>query len=194
MGLINTDGLVLIGPGSEWFWTAVSGIVLAITFVAIYRQLALARSANAFAQLDALVQEWSGERIVRKRHTVLVALRTGTLPTALPDGPAQAIANYWEKVAALVRAGHIDQTIIAEGHGGAEDWWGILAPWVDRVRVEAGNPGYWEHFEWLAGVMVKMHPALRFDQGRFEQGLASRIAGLENELQDLAAMRAQPRR
>jgi hypothetical protein len=38
MKLINTDGMALIGPGSEWFWTAVSGIVLAVTFIAIYRQ------------------------------------------------------------------------------------------------------------------------------------------------------------
>jgi hypothetical protein len=35
--LINTDGLACIGPGSEWFWTAISGLVLAITFLAIYR-------------------------------------------------------------------------------------------------------------------------------------------------------------
>ena len=39
MTLINTDGMSLIGPGSEWFWTALSGIVLAGTFLAIYRQL-----------------------------------------------------------------------------------------------------------------------------------------------------------
>lgn len=28
MKLINTDGMALIGPGSEWFWTAVSWIIL----------------------------------------------------------------------------------------------------------------------------------------------------------------------
>ena len=37
--LINIDGLALIGPGSEWFWTALQFSALAITFVAIYRQL-----------------------------------------------------------------------------------------------------------------------------------------------------------
>ena len=37
MSLINTNGLVLIGPGSEWFWTALSGLVVAVTFFAIYR-------------------------------------------------------------------------------------------------------------------------------------------------------------
>lgn len=39
MTLINTDEMVLIGPGSEWLWAALTGIVLAGTGVAIYRQL-----------------------------------------------------------------------------------------------------------------------------------------------------------
>ena len=39
MQLINTDGMALIGPGSEWFWTALTGLILAITFFANYRQL-----------------------------------------------------------------------------------------------------------------------------------------------------------
>jgi hypothetical protein len=37
--LINTDGSAFFGPGSEWFWTALQFTALAITFVAIYRQL-----------------------------------------------------------------------------------------------------------------------------------------------------------
>jgi hypothetical protein len=37
--VINTEGLAFIGPGSEWFWTALQFIALAITFLAIYRQL-----------------------------------------------------------------------------------------------------------------------------------------------------------
>src|SRR5512132_1630977 len=104
--------MVFIGPGSEWFWTAVSGIVLAVTFVAIYRQLALARSANAFAQLGALADEWQGERLIRKRIGVLHALRDGAAASGIPDSPAQALANYWEKVGALARSGHVDPSLI----------------------------------------------------------------------------------
>jgi hypothetical protein len=37
--LINTNGMAFLGPGSEWFWTALQFIALAITFYAIYRQL-----------------------------------------------------------------------------------------------------------------------------------------------------------
>ena len=39
MKLINTDGMSFIRTGSEWFWTALSGVVLAVTFLGIYRQL-----------------------------------------------------------------------------------------------------------------------------------------------------------
>jgi hypothetical protein len=37
--LINTDGLAIFGPGSEWFWTMLQFTALTVTFVAIYRQL-----------------------------------------------------------------------------------------------------------------------------------------------------------
>jgi hypothetical protein len=56
--LINTDGMALIGLGSEWFWTAISGLVLAVTLVAIYRQLRLQRSQGAIDQLELRLLEW----------------------------------------------------------------------------------------------------------------------------------------
>jgi hypothetical protein len=39
VSLVDTDGIVILGPGSEWFWMALTGLVLAGTGVAIYRQL-----------------------------------------------------------------------------------------------------------------------------------------------------------
>jgi hypothetical protein len=186
---INTNGMAFIGPGSEWFWSALSGVVLAVTFLAIYRQLALARSANAFAQLGALVDEWQGERLVRKRIGVLVALRDGTAPAAIPDGPAQSIANFWEKVGALARAGHIAPSLIAEGLGGAQVWWATLAPWVMKARIDDANPAFWEHFEWLAGSLVRIHPESAIDQRALDRTLEQRIATSLADLRDLEAMR-----
>lgn len=189
MRLISTEEMVFIGPGSEWFWTAVSGVVLAVTFLAIYRQLALARSENAFTQLNALVDEWQGERLVRKRLTILIAIRDGMVSADIVEPPAGAVANYWEKVAALARAGHVSPALLAEGLGGADEWWGILAPWVSKVRTDDGNPELFEHFEWLAGAMVRLHPQLAFDRERFERGLEARVASAEAALHDLEAMR-----
>lgn len=36
---IDTDGLAFFGPGSEWFWSMLQFLAVAITFFAIYRQL-----------------------------------------------------------------------------------------------------------------------------------------------------------
>jgi hypothetical protein len=192
MALINTDGLVLIGPGSEWFWSMLQFVIVAVTLLGIYYQLRISQSANAFTQLGTLVDEWQGERLIRKRIGVLHALRDGAGPADIPDSPASAIANYWEKVGALVRAGHIDRSLIAEGSGGAEDWWGILAPWVLRVRTEDANPGLWEHFEWLAGTLERIHPAAAFDQQMFDRTLEERITVNEADLRDMVAMRTVP--
>ena len=189
MKLINTDGMAFIGPGSEWFWTALSGVVLAVTFLAIYRQLALARGANAFTQLGTLVDEWQGERLSRKRIGVLLALRGEGDPLDIPDAPASAIANFWEKAGALARAGHIAPSLIAEGFGGAQLWWAILAPWVTKVRIDDANASFWEHFEWLAETMVRIHPESAIDQQALDRTLEQRIAMNEADLRDLEAMR-----
>lgn len=67
MKLINTDGMALIGPGSEWFWTAVSWIILAVTFIAIYRQLRAQNAANALQRMEALQGTWTSERMIHAR-------------------------------------------------------------------------------------------------------------------------------
>ena len=83
MKLINTDGMAFIGPGSEWFWTALSGIVLAVTFIAIYRQLRLQRSQAAIEQIDAFEREWATERMCRIRLSSLIAYRDASDPADL---------------------------------------------------------------------------------------------------------------
>ena len=108
MKLINTDGMALIGPGSEWFWTALTGLILAITFFAIYRQLSIARSATAIEQLTSFETELASERMTRLSLDVAIALRDGVDPAHLPRSSAGAILGYWERVGGLVRRGHLD--------------------------------------------------------------------------------------
>jgi hypothetical protein len=55
--LISTKGMAFFGPGSEWFWAALQFTALLITFVAIYRQLRIARSARAFEQVAAYTRQ-----------------------------------------------------------------------------------------------------------------------------------------
>jgi hypothetical protein len=127
---------------------------------------------------------------VRKRLAVLLAIREGVGSADVPDSPAGGIANYWEKVAALARAGHVSRSLIAEGLGAVDVWWGTLAPWVAKVRTADANPHLFEHFEWLAATLVRLHPELAYDAVVFERGLAERLLTTEGELLDLVAMRS----
>jgi len=171
---INTDGMAFIGPGSEWFWTAISGLILIVTFVAIYRQLRIMRSASAFEQLDAFERENGSERMIRYQLATLVALRDGADPALLSRGTTGGIWAFWEKTGALARHGHLDPKLLWEGSGSdVLDWWHTFEPFAKRVRADAKSPAFLENFEWLAVRMAEL----------------ARSAGSASDLDDPAATR-----
>jgi hypothetical protein len=154
---INTDGMAFIGPGSEWFWTALSGLVLATTFVAIYRQLRLQAHASAIGQLNEFDREAASERANRAKLTLLLALQGGTDPVDLPDAAAGEVAGSWEKIATLIRDGHSDPKLLWRWTGSfAQGWWLMLGPWIEKRRVDRGDSTYYTNLEWLAGRMREM--------------------------------------
>lgn len=156
MTLINTDGMALIGPGSEWFWTALSGLILAVTFVAIYRQLRVQASSRAFELLDAYQREGETEAVHRAQLEILIALRDGVDPAQIPANAASLLGGIWERYALLAHTGHIDVKLLWELDGqSAQAWWLIMAPRTRLRRVSRG-PAYLEHFEWLAGRMADL--------------------------------------
>lgn len=149
--------MAILGPGSEWFWSMVSGIVLAVTFIAIYRQLRLQAGAGAVEQMHSIQQDWETELLARHRLAILVALRDGADPAKVPMGSASKVCDYWERLGYLVRAGHISPRLIHEYNGpAARHWWALLAPAVRATRLELAVPALFEHFEWLAGRMAEI--------------------------------------
>jgi hypothetical protein len=156
MKLINLDELVLLGPGSEWLWTAISGIVLAITFIAIYGQLRLQRSAAAIEQASMLRKEWQAYELVKAKVAILTALRDGRDLTTTQMRSLQAVGNYWERIGYLVRAGHIDPKVMNETFSDVDIWWMWLAPATRNVRREMNDETLGEHFEWLAALSRKL--------------------------------------
>jgi hypothetical protein len=154
--LINTDGLALIGPGSEWFWTALSGIVVAATLLVIYRQLRLQRDAAATEQVNDLLNEWSSERMARAKLMVLLALEAGADPLDLPDRAVSHVGFFLQRVGYLAQRGHMDRRLIYEHLGNQIlDWWAFLHPRVLAEREGSHDPGLWQGFEWLAGDAAK---------------------------------------
>ena len=159
MQLINTQGLVLIGPGSEWFWTAVSGLVLAGTFVALYRQLRLQANAIATQQLTEFEKEWASERMLRFQLAVIRELEAGVDPAQLSRDSAHLVFDFWERIGALARGKRIDPKLLALVNGGVSEWWwAILKAYVMARRVDLG-PTFGESFQWLNGVISKINRA-----------------------------------
>lgn len=157
MKFINTDGMAFIGPGSEWLWTAVSGIVLAATFIAIYRQLRMQRDAAAIEQLKSLDREWLGsERMARMRVAALVAIQAGADPASIPPRVLD-INDFWEAVSRLVRSGHLSANLVNDQRSQSiRMWWGWLAPIIRAERERRGAPWIGQNFEWLANLMAEM--------------------------------------
>jgi len=146
---INTDGMSFIGPGSEWFWTALSAIVVAVTFLAILRQLQLQRSAAAIEQLNDIIHEWSSERLCRAKFNVLVALEAGTAAADLPSRAVSTVGFFWQRVGFLVRGGHIDRELVYANLGDqAQAWWELIFPGAPAGSASK-NTDRWEDFAWL---------------------------------------------
>jgi uncharacterized protein DUF4760 len=191
---INTDGMAFIGPGSEWFWTAVSGLVLAVTFIAIYRQLVLARGASAREQLESSDREWNSERFALCKLEVLLARRDTTDPASVPSSAAIAIAGFWERIAALARGGHLDPKLLHTYNGGVcPVWWVVLAPFIHQLRVLNEDETEYSNFEWLAQVMAELDRragASVFNEALLASQLPSRIASFQDRLRFEQALRS----
>jgi hypothetical protein len=156
--LINTEDLVFIGPGSEWFWTAVSGIVLGGTFIAIYRQLRMQARMGAIEQLDAFRREAYSESMLRYALDIMVAQRDHDDPADIPEAAVVGLGDYWGSYATLARDGHRDARLLWRADSSSPQIiWTWVAPWVRKARAGSwfGVPTY-EDLEWLAGTMAEM--------------------------------------
>lgn len=158
MTLINTDGMSFIGPGSEWFWTALTGLVLGLTFLAIYRQLRLQARTGAIEQMDAFRRDAYSESMTRYGLDVMTALRDNDDPAGVPEAAVLGLGDFWANFATLARAGHRDAALLWQSDSASPQitWWWI-APFVFKTRAESrlGVPSYTD-FEWLVGVLAEM--------------------------------------
>lgn len=148
--LINLDNFVLIGPGSEWFWTAVSGIVLAVTFLAIYRQLRTQGAANALLRIEAVHNRWSSKELTLARLEVALALRDGTLDLT-NDQRVNAVVDFFLLLDGLRLQRYLGMTEITEYYGASiYVWWRLLGDQIPELRAAEGDPMLWVGFDHLA--------------------------------------------
>ena len=153
MQLINTDGLALIGPGSEWFWIALQFIALAITFMAIYRQLGTQQLSirentkllRSQAHFNALSLSQRAREVLIQNEGFTSVMNVGwETPEALSRDDWTRCSVYmfmqfnaWE----YLYYQHRDDAIPSEYWAGAEDYYGNL------VATKRGYVRFWSENE-----------------------------------------------
>jgi uncharacterized protein DUF4760 len=195
VNLINWEGSAILGPGSEWFWSMAQFVLVAVTLIGIYYQLRLARSANAFEQINRITADWESERITLHTLEIYLALRDRVEPEDVPEGAATLLINFWENVAALVRKGHVHRRLVYDYMGSrCRWWWAALAPNIRHVRRESEDPLIAEHFEWLAGEMAtldrKAAVAVPYDDAHLLNTLDQRIQNAHDRIVIAEELRA----
>jgi hypothetical protein len=150
--LINTEGLALFGPGSEWFWTALQFSALAITFYAIYRQLQAqhvqmeetTKLLRSQAHHNALtLSQRARELLIENEGFARIVYAGYSTPDALSDIDWERCSsfmflqfNQWE----YLYYQHRDGSIPAEYWVGAEDYYrNMVAARPGYARFWSGN-------------------------------------------------------
>ena len=142
-------------------------------------------------QFDAVEREWASERFIRVRHAVAQCIRDGRDLEAL--AAASRLGDWWENLASLIRAGHLNQSrIVGQWGGRILVFWTMLRPTDSWSRVNAPDE-LWTTFEWLSN-QVRRHGKDHSDEltSLSPEKIARWIGRLEEELAIEEAMRAGP--
>jgi hypothetical protein len=151
---INTDGMSFVGTGSEWFWLAVTAVVLGGTGLAVFREVRLQTSAHEREQLFAIGDQWYSERFVRMKLEVYRTIRAGGTAAEAPRHAVINLCNFWEKYGALTQGAHIRPELMFEYGTPIVSWWITAEPLISASR--ASNPESFVHFAWLVEKMNKI--------------------------------------
>jgi hypothetical protein len=179
VNLVNTDGLVIFGPGSEWFWSMAQFIVVVATLLAIYLQVRGQRAASLYEQSAAWEREWNDEQFMVSRLATLIDLEGRPPDSGLPLLAAFP-GNYFDRLGYLVGQGHLRSVDI--WHVLRSDigiWWALLAPHVRAERTSDGSPPIFTWFEKLELEMQGLDRKLLGRAVEFQVGDASVRQGAE---------------
>ena len=145
MGVINTGGLVLIGPGSEWLWTALQFFALSITGLAIFRQLRAQTSANSLAMGTRLADSF---RIELRRFKLAALIDvSGNIRTMTPA--IETVGDWFDGTAGGIEHGYIPARMAWQEWGeAAQTYWAVFRPALEERRKT--EPGRWKDWDrWL---------------------------------------------
>ncbi|MBI3747835.1 MAG: hypothetical protein HY262_03160 [Chloroflexi bacterium] len=151
MHIINTDGLALIGPGSEWLWTALQFFALSFTGLAILRQVRLQATSNSLAMGVRFADSFRIELTRFKAVALIDVARDSRVMTPAID----RVGSWFDGTASGIHNGHLPALMGWQEWGvPAQMFWAAFGPALhERRKLEPGQWKEWEH--WLGDVIVR---------------------------------------
>jgi hypothetical protein len=137
--MINLDGLTVVGPGSEWFWTMLQVILLVVTGLVIWRQLRAQAATNAIQQLDSLYGRWHSGLFTHAEMELALHIKHEGVG-ADTFWHAEPIIELIDDVGRLYAAGYVRIEDMSNFSVMFQNWWLILRPVIEDVRSAWGAP------------------------------------------------------
>lgn len=175
MPLVNLQDLVIVGPGSEWFWVMAELLVLVLTGIAIFRQLRAQRSASLYEQLTEMNREFAEPWMVRNKLALMLEIQGRDPEAGFPYG-SDEIADFFQRVGYLVSKKHLGaEDVWNDSRSIIAFYWSVLGPYIEHDREANDDPTFYNWFEWLelemrridmkrTGRTAAFDPATRADQ------------------------------
>ena len=158
--MVRVGDLVLFGQGSEWLWSLAQFVVVAVTAIAIFRQLAAQRSADLVEHATQWDHEWEGTPMIRSKLALMLAVRGRSPEQGLPY-VADEIPDLFERLGYLVHSRHI--RALDFWNDGAwsvvEFYWWLLRPYIEHDRGALPGEVSYHWFEWLETEMRRLDDA-----------------------------------
>jgi hypothetical protein len=196
--LINTDGLTIVGAGSEWFWAMGQFVIITATLVGVYRQVRVQAGATEIQLSRELLRTMGTAAQTRSRLEVLKASKAGTNRAELPYGPAATVGDLYEEMAGWVRSGHMPLSLVYRDlKPFVRIWWFVLEPFVRSQRIKMDRVDVWDNWEWLVAMMDKLDRKAgviptQLDEATFAKSLDDRIERALVEARDAEGARDVP--
>jgi hypothetical protein len=146
------EGLVFIGPGSEWFWAAAQFVVVIVSLGGLYRQLRQTNAANAVQRMESLQGTWNSEPLIQARLRVAIwrKHRTTDVPSFADQAALSSLCGFFENLSDLEAERFITWQEIENTWGQPlVIWWALLRPTIEALRQES-SPRSYAGFEHLA--------------------------------------------
>lgn len=146
----TSHDVLIIGPGSEWFWAMAQFFAVALSFAFIVRQIRLQSHANVLSSFQQFDDRWSSDALLQARAEL-----GEKADSSFRFGNAEeAVAMFFERLGLYLKMDVFKIEMVWELYSFyIEHYWAILGPHIEGLRQD--DPSMYTQFEALRAAVQR---------------------------------------